>query len=83
VVGSLASPVNRMSDLVIFAPTGASGPLPSIVCLLAALAALVQLASQESPSAVETHLAAFNQAYQFLTQPETSGGDDETVGAAS
>ena len=33
VVGSLASPVNRMSDQVVYAPTDAAGPLPSIVAL--------------------------------------------------
>ena len=37
VVGSLASPVNRMSDLVVYAPTDVIGPLPSMVCLAAAL----------------------------------------------
>jgi DNA-binding MurR/RpiR family transcriptional regulator len=77
VVGSLASPVNRMSDRVIFAPTDAAGPLPSIVCLVAALAAVVQIASKDSPASVEKHLATFAQAYQFLTEPETEVGDEE------
>jgi DNA-binding MurR/RpiR family transcriptional regulator len=81
VVGSLASPVNRMSDRVIFAPTSASGPLPSIVCLVAALAALVQIASKDSPTTVEKQLSSFAQAYQFLTQPETEADEDEETGA--
>jgi DNA-binding MurR/RpiR family transcriptional regulator len=79
VVGSLASPVNRMSDKVIYAPTDAAGPLPSIVCLVAALAALVQIAVQDSPASVEKHLAAFTQAYQFLTQPDAEVAEDEMV----
>ena len=78
VVGSLASPVNRMSDRVVFAPTSASGPLPSIVGLTAALAALVQIASDGSPAAVEKHLAAFTQAYQFLIQPEGDTASEES-----
>jgi DNA-binding MurR/RpiR family transcriptional regulator len=77
VVGSLASPVNRMSDRVIFAPTDVAGPLPSIVCLVAALAAVVQIASQDSPASVEKHLTAFTQAYEFLTQPEAEVAEDE------
>jgi DNA-binding MurR/RpiR family transcriptional regulator len=79
VVGSLASPVNRMSDRVIYAPTDVAGPLPSIVCLVAALAALVQVAAQDSQVAVEKHLTAFAQAYQFLTQPEAEVSEDEVV----
>jgi DNA-binding MurR/RpiR family transcriptional regulator len=78
VVGSLSSPVNRMSDLVIFAPTGASGPLPSVVSLIAALAALVQIASRDSTATVEKQSAAFNQAYQFLTRPQSEAGEDES-----
>jgi DNA-binding MurR/RpiR family transcriptional regulator len=72
VVGSLASPVNRMSDKVVFAPTDATGPLPSIVALVAALAALVQIASKDNPLSVERHVDTFKQAYQFLTQPESA-----------
>ena len=76
VVGSLASPVNRMSDKVVFAPTDVAGPLPSIVALVAALAALVQIASKDNGASVERHLDAFKQAYQFLTQPETAPPTD-------
>lgn len=76
VVGSLASPVNRMSDKVIFAPTDVAGPLPSIVALVAALATLVQIASKDNAASVDRHLDAFKQAYQFLTQPETATPTD-------
>jgi DNA-binding MurR/RpiR family transcriptional regulator len=76
VVGSLASPVNRMSDKIIFAPTDVAGPLPSIIALVAALAALVQIASKDNPASVDRHLNAFKQAYQFLTQPESSPPSD-------
>jgi len=79
VVGSLASPVNRMSDRVIYAPTDAAGPLPSIVCLVAALAALVQIASKDSMESSERYLTAFQNAYQFLTQPESMATEDEVV----
>ncbi|RIK39711.1 MAG: hypothetical protein DCC55_17215 [Chloroflexi bacterium] len=79
VVGSLASPVNRMSDRVIFAPTSAAGPLPSIVALMAALAALVQIASKDSPAAVEKNIVAFTQAFQFLTQPQTESVEEEAT----
>lgn len=73
VVGSLTSPVNRVSDKMIYAPTDASGPLPSIVALVAALAALVQIASKDSPESVEKQMAQFNAAYRFLTHASTSG----------
>ncbi|MEX1021247.1 MAG: MurR/RpiR family transcriptional regulator [Litorilinea sp.] len=70
VVGSLASPVNRMSDQVMYAPTDAPGPLPSIVALSAALAGLVQVASRDSDEAVERRLEEFHRTYEFLTQSE-------------
>jgi DNA-binding MurR/RpiR family transcriptional regulator len=79
VVGSLVSPVNRMSDRVIYAPTDVAGPLPSIVCLVAALSALVQIASKDSASTVEQHLTAFTQAYQFLTRPDIDATDDDAA----
>ncbi len=74
VVGSLASPVNRMSDEVVYAPTDAPGPLPSVVALVAALAALVQVASRGSEAAIERHLEEFEQAYAYLTEPDTGEG---------
>ena len=72
VVGSLASPVNRMSDQVMYAPTDAPGPLPSIVALVAALSALVQIASRDSEASVERHLDEFQRTFEFLTAPETT-----------
>jgi DNA-binding MurR/RpiR family transcriptional regulator len=70
VIGSLASPVNRISDRIIFAPTDAIGPLPSIVALVAAMNGLVLIASKESEETVEHHLDGFEAAYQFLTQED-------------
>lgn len=70
IIGSLASPVNRMSDLIIYAPTEAIGPLPSIVALVAALSVLVTVAAKESEESVDRHLDAFEAAYQFLTQED-------------
>ena len=70
VVGSLASPVNRMSDQVMYAPTDVAGPLPSVVALTAALSALVQIAARESQAAVEKHLEDFQRTYEFLATPD-------------
>lgn len=70
VIGSLASPANRMSDLIIYAPTEAIGPLPSIVALVAALSVLVTIAAKESEESVDRHLDAFEATYQFLTQED-------------
>ena len=67
IVGSLASPVNRMAERVLFAPTDTPGPLPSIVAITAALAALVQIASKDDAGAIEHYLHNFNEAYYFLT----------------
>ncbi|MCB0079405.1 MAG: hypothetical protein KDE47_00670, partial [Caldilineaceae bacterium] len=61
---------------VIYAPTDVAGPLPSIVALVAALAGIVQIASQYSAADVEAYLAEFNQAYQFLTQPDLQELED-------
>jgi DNA-binding MurR/RpiR family transcriptional regulator len=70
IIGSMASPANRMSDRVMFAPTDVSGPLPSIVALVTVLTGLVQVAAKDSPATVERHLTIFDQAYQFLTQEQ-------------
>lgn len=70
IIGSLASPVNRMSDRVVFAPTDVAGPLPSVVALVAALNGLVQVTAKDSPATAETFAEQFEQAYQFLTQEE-------------
>jgi len=68
VIGSLASPANRISDLVVYAPTDVAGPLPSIVALVAALSSLVQVAAKDSPESVDRHVETFEQAYQFLAR---------------
>ncbi len=70
IVGDLSSPVNRISDLVVYAPTDVTGPMPSVVALIAALSSLVLVAAKESEEAVERHLDAFEAAYQFLTQED-------------
>lgn len=70
IVGSLASPINRTADLIVYAPTDVAGPMPSIVALVAALTALVQVAAKDSTATVERHLESFDQAYQFLTQED-------------
>ncbi len=68
IIGSMASPANRMSELVIYAPTDVAGPLPSIIGLVTALTALVQMAAKDSPASVERQREAFDEAYQYLTQ---------------
>ena len=55
---------------MIYAPTEAIGPLPSIVALDAALSGLVLIAAKESEATVDRHLDAFEAAYQFLTQED-------------
>ena len=70
VVGSLASPVNRVSDLVLYAPTDAAGPLPSIVALTAALSALVQVLAADTDAAAIEYLQSFENAYQYLVERE-------------
>lgn len=70
VIGSMANPANRMSEIVIFAPTDVAGPLPSIVGLVTALTSLVLMAARDNAASVERHVVTFEQAYQFLTQEE-------------
>ncbi|MEM7130257.1 MAG: MurR/RpiR family transcriptional regulator [Chloroflexota bacterium] len=77
IVGSLASPVNRLSDLVLYAPTDVAGPLPSIVALVSALAALVQIASKDSAKTVDRQVRTFNNTYRFLTE----GGASNSQGS--
>lgn len=72
VVGSLASPVNLMSDLVVYAPTDAAGPLPSIVALVAALSALVQIAAKDSDASVERQREEFRRTFEFLRAAEST-----------
>ncbi len=73
IVGSLASPVNRLSDEVIYAPTDVSGPLPSIVALVSAVAAVVQIASKDSAKTVDRQIRTFNNTYKFLTEHTLNG----------
>jgi DNA-binding MurR/RpiR family transcriptional regulator len=70
VIGSMSSPVNRMSELVIYAPTDVAGPLPSIVGLVTALTSLVLMAARDTPASVDRHIETFEKAYQFLTLEE-------------
>lgn len=70
IVGALSSPVNRVSDLVVYAPTDVAGPLPSIVALVGAMAGLVQVASKDSVVTVEQHMDEFRRAYDYLTMPD-------------
>lgn len=73
IVGSLASPVNRLSDDVLYAPTDVSGPLPSIVALVGAVSAIVQIASKDSAKTVDRQIRTFNNTYKFLTEPTLNG----------
>lgn len=70
IVGSLASPVNRAADEVIYAPTDASGPLPSVVALVTALSAIVRIASNDSTYSVQKYTESFDNAFEFLTKPK-------------
>lgn len=70
VVGSLASPVNRLSDLVIYAPTDAPGPLPSVVALGGVMAALVEIMVGDSSVSSAEYVEIFNSTYQFLIERE-------------
>ncbi len=79
VVGSLSSPINRVSDLVIYAPTKSESPLPSIIALTTALSALVQLASKSNATAIEKHIDAFNAAFLFLIQPDSIIEDEDAA----
>lgn len=78
IVGSLASPVNRLSDQVLYAPTDVAGPLPSIVALVSAVAALVQIASKDNSKTVDRQIRTFNNTYRFLTEPHTAVPDAES-----
>jgi DNA-binding MurR/RpiR family transcriptional regulator len=67
IVGSLDSPVNRVVDKVLYAPSEAAGPLPSVVSLTAALTALVQtLVNRDNKS--QGRRGAVSDAYHFLTR---------------
>ncbi len=67
IVGSLESPVNRVVDKIIYAPSAVSGPLPSIVALTSALTALAQtLVSRDSSK--QGRRRAVSDVYHFLTR---------------
>lgn len=76
IVGSLASPVNRLSDKVLYAPTDAAGPLPSIVAIVSALSALVQIASKDTQESVDNHVSDFESAYRFLAVTDGIGSSE-------
>ena len=73
IVGSLASPVNRMSDQVVYAPTDVAGPLPSIVAIVAALSALIQIAARDTDTTSDLYMEEFEAAYEF-SDPARFGG---------
>jgi DNA-binding MurR/RpiR family transcriptional regulator len=77
VVGSLSGPVNRMSDLVVYAPSESSGPLPTVVALVAALSALVRVARRETDEEAERYAEAFDQTYDFLLQGDAPVPEEE------
>ena len=68
IVGSLSSPVNRMADRVIYAPTGVAGPLPSIVALVAALSALLQIITRDDSTSSAKYVEEFGDAYRYLRE---------------
>ena len=76
-VGSLAGPVNRMSDLVIYAPSESSGPLPTVVALVTALTALVRVVRSETAEECERYAETFNQTYAFLLQSDAPVPEEE------
>lgn len=76
IVGSLHSPINRVSDLVIYAPTDVPGPQSSIVALAAALGALVMLAAKDDDESAKRQRDLFDQTYEFLTRPDAELPDD-------
>ncbi len=70
IVGSLHSPINRVSDMLIYAPTETSGPQASVVALTAALAGVVMLAVGDDESTASRQAEVFEQAFDFLVKPE-------------
>ena len=76
IVGSLHSPINRVSDLVIYAPTDVAGPQPSVVALAAALGALVMLATKDDEESSRHHQELFEQVHGFLVEPDADIPDE-------
>ena len=79
IVGSLASPVNRMSDQIVYAPTDVAGPLPSIVAIEAALSALIQIAARDTDITSDLYMQEFEAAYEFLTQRDSEAEVPEAM----
>jgi DNA-binding MurR/RpiR family transcriptional regulator len=77
VAGSLASPVNRMADLTIYAPSDTAGPLPSLVALAAALGALGLVTRAEPLETTERAAESMAQAYEFLLLPDSDVPEEE------
>jgi DNA-binding MurR/RpiR family transcriptional regulator len=67
IVGSLDSPVNRVVEKVLYAPSETEGPLPSIVSLTAAVTALAQTLVNRD-NRVQGRRGAVSDAYHFLTR---------------
>jgi DNA-binding MurR/RpiR family transcriptional regulator len=67
IVGSLDSPVNRVVDKVIYAPSEVAGPLPSMATLTSALTALAQTLIV-GDNKTQSRRRAMNDAYHFLTR---------------
>jgi DNA-binding MurR/RpiR family transcriptional regulator len=82
VVGSLASPVNRMSDEVVYAPTDVAGPLPSIVAIVAALSALIQVAARDTDATSDLYVEEFLAAYDYLTKHDAEAEVPEAMNAS-
>jgi DNA-binding MurR/RpiR family transcriptional regulator len=65
VVGSLDSPINRVVDKVLYAPSESAGPLSSVVSLTAALTALAQTLMNRDNRA-QVRRGAVSDAYHFF-----------------
>lgn len=77
VVGNLASPVNRMADLLVFAPAENAGPLPSLTALTSALSGLAALVDSDAAAGGDGGGEAVAQVYEFLVQPDAVVPEDE------
>jgi DNA-binding MurR/RpiR family transcriptional regulator len=77
VVGSLHSQINRMSDLVVYAPADGQGALHGLVALTAALSALAAQVAGNAPPGAAASEESVAQLYAFLVQPEVALPDEE------
>lgn len=78
VVGSLASPVNRACDWVIYAPVVDAGPLPGVVPLAAALSALISAYAASHVGQWLRREEGIAAAFAYLVQPDSAAPDDES-----